>query len=123
MSSPHANKVYLHDEQFVHVENQWIEMGGRMVDKMELMMRAWNGNEGWETDKAGYIKPLCPACYMLIAYNMLVELAERNGQDLQELKESMAKLFNEMDKTKPYTTVMKVVCPVPNNNPCEKETG
>lgn len=117
-----AGKVYWQDDNLVHVEDQWQDYGHRMAAKLEIAMRDANGIEGWEGFE---MKPLCPACYMLIGYNMLVALAQRNGQRLVELKESMSRLFSDMDLNSPYTDTVNVVCELPSqsNSDCMEETG
>ena len=118
MSSPDPNKVYWQDEAFVHIEDEWIGMGARMASSMEIKMRDFNGMAGWEG-----MKPLCPACYMLTGYNMLVLMAMKNGQSLEELQASMIGLFESMDMQNPMQTSLHVTCELPDNSGCEEETG
>jgi len=108
MSKPDNGKVYWQDDSYVHVEDRWQEFGQRMADKLEMAIRRANSDGGfYDTEK-----PICPACYMLIAYNMLVNMAKKNGQTLEELQASMLGMFESMDFDNPFKDSLEVMCHV-----------
>lgn len=92
--------VYWQDENLVHIENRWIPFGQTRAGDWEVKMRNYaflmGDANAWDMER-----PMCPACYMLAGYNMLVALAQRTGQSLEELGESMAMLFSQLADAAP----------------------
>lgn len=43
-----------------------------------------------------YNLPLCPGCYMVALFNAAITLAERNGQSLRELGNSLGDAFKQL---------------------------
>lgn len=87
-------RVYGGDERLVHIKDgQRANMGAKLAIALDSMMRADAIADGLKTPEDAEIEPLCPGCYMVTAYDMLVHLAVQNGQDLREMARSMANAF------------------------------
>ena len=126
MTKPTQNgkegKVYWQDDNLIHVDGEWVFLGERMATEVEIVMRKHNELNLEKDKEFSWSAPLCPACYMLIAYNMLVGLAQRTGQDIEELRSSMIELFTHMDAQNPHATAINVICPLDVEKDWE-ETG
>lgn len=55
--------------------------------------------DGRRTHEEAAVQELCPGCYMVVGFNMLVELAHMSKQDLQELGRCMANAFTQLAET------------------------
>jgi hypothetical protein len=87
-------RVYGGNPDLIHVaDGKRAEAGKRMAVILDSLMRE-HAEERTEQEKA--TQSLCPGCYMVVGFNMLTELARRNGQPLGELALSMAGAFLEL---------------------------
>lgn len=87
-------RVYGGDKQLIHVaDGKRAQAGRRMATLLDGLMREHAENRT-EAEKASQL--LCPGCYMVVAFNMLTELAKRNGQPMGELAASMANAFTAL---------------------------
>lgn len=73
------------DPDLVHIDDTAF-MGVRMADQLEIAMRRGAERAG---DVDAWQKKLCPGCYMTAGVDMLIVMAQRNGQDLRELAASI----------------------------------
>lgn len=91
--------VYRGDCDLVHIaDGQRVVMGQRLADTLDFWMRREaDPNSNWMKPT-----PLCPGCYMVAGFDMLVALAEQNGQSLSELGRTMAAAFRELEECKDY---------------------
>lgn len=81
-------RVYGGDPSLVHIaDGSRRAFGADMADYLENRMRAKATPQPTEG------KRLCPGCYMIAGFNMLVTLATRNGQSISELAHTMAHAF------------------------------
>lgn len=109
---PHSGvtRVYGGDCGLVHVpDGQRGLVGADIAGTLDRKIRAIATREAYrkgELDIAVSDKldtdTLCPGCYMVVGYDMLVHLARTNGQDVRELALTMihefGKLLNEPDR-------------------------
>jgi hypothetical protein len=90
-------RVYGGDPDLIHVEDGGREMLGRfMAAVLDDRMRRDATERGARAPVAAQEQPLCPGCYMVVGFDMLVALAQRNGQSLAELGRSMAAAFTKL---------------------------
>lgn len=90
-------RVYGGDESLVHIKDgQRANMGAKLAIALDSMMRADAIADGLRTPEEAEMEALCPGCYMVAAYDMLVHLAVQNGQDLREMARSMANEFAKL---------------------------
>lgn len=97
MSNGTNGRVYGGDPELVHVhDGERAEMGQHVAMLLSDAIRK-------DATDRGYVKrwtqPLCPGCYMIVAYNALLTLAMDNRQDVRELGRSMAALFTKLAET------------------------
>lgn len=109
-------RVYGGDSSRIHVvDGGRKQMGDWTADFLDAEMsnRAYErGDRTWEESQT---QKLCPGCYMIVGYNMLVSLALRNGQDLQELARSMIGAFQHLEANPdhPFTEEIEVILDSP----------
>lgn len=85
--------VYRGDPDLIHVlDGRRRKVGSDVADRVDELMR-WFGEQGRYTARQRAELPLCPGCYMPVIFNAAVELAKRNGQDLEELGLTMSSAF------------------------------
>lgn len=105
-------RVYGGDPTKIHIKDGGRkQVGDWMADFMDTTMREQayeNGSRAWEESRS---QKLCPGCYMVAGYDMLVTLAKRNGQDLGELARSMIGAFQHLrdNPIHPYTEEIEVI--------------
>lgn len=86
-------RVYGGDPNLVHIaDGQRRAMGELMATLLDARMRGEDAREGIREWRA-----LCAGCYQVAAFNMLVTLAQRNGQSLTELGRTMAAAFARLE--------------------------
>lgn len=87
-------RVYGGDPNLIHVpDGKRREFGKRMALELDTLMRM-EAQQRTLTERLG--QALCPGCYMVVGFNMLVELAMQNGQSLKELGRTMAEAFSAL---------------------------
>ncbi|MGN6819230.1 MAG: hypothetical protein ACTHJR_11240 [Sphingomonas sp.] len=87
-------RVYGGDPNLIHVpDGTRAELGKAMAKKLDMAMR-----EGAENRTVGQrlYQALCPGCYMVVGFDMLVTLANQNGQSLNQLADSMIGAFEQL---------------------------
>ncbi len=111
MASKNGNdgRVYGGDCELIHIADgkresvgQWLasvldeEMRTGAVDSdARTELQAFGDDDHQEQD-------LCPGCYMIVGYNMLIELARQNDQSMVELGRSMAAVFTALAEGRPF---------------------
>ncbi len=90
MANGTDGRVYGGDPELVHVpDGQRKEVGNALAAVADTIIRQM-GQRSYDNPSL----PLCPGCYMVVGFNMMVELAKANGQSLQELGNTMSKAFS-----------------------------
>lgn len=113
-------RVYGGDPTLIHIKDGGRkQVGDWLADFMDRTMREQAYEKGLRTWEESQNQKLCPGCYMVAGYDMLVTLAERNGQDLQELARSMIGAFQHLlDHTDhPFTEEISVILDNPEQKP------
>lgn len=89
-------RVYGGDEEKVHIaDGQRGSFGVALADTLDRAMRQADPDSG--------DKPLCPGCYMIALLGAAITLAQRNGQSLVELGQSMSYAFTQIADADTYT--------------------
>lgn len=102
-------RAYGGDANLVHIpDHHRADVGAAMADSLERTMRLLAiplHPDDWKT------ATLCPGCYMIAGFDMLVELARRTGQPVKEIAATMARAFTELASDADYrmTEEMTVV--------------
>lgn len=93
-----ANRIYTGDPRLIHVPRDELrkDFGYEMAEKLTKLMHQAALDAGTKTPVELTEQRLCPGCYMVIGLNMLVALAEANGQDRAEMARSMATAFTSL---------------------------
>lgn len=87
-------RVYGGDCDLIHVQDGKRAAAGRhMARELDRLMRQ-NAQDRTDEQKANQL--LCPGCYMVVAFNMMTELARKNGQPFKELSASMINAFQKL---------------------------
>lgn len=84
-------RVYGGDCELIHVADGKREEAGHWLARQldyEMRRRAQGRTVEQKESQA-----LCPGCYMIVGYNMLLSLADANGQSRTELGRCMANVF------------------------------
>lgn len=96
-------RVYGGDDVLIHVKDGTrAAMGRRMAFNLDTLMREKAFGDGMRThaqawgDAEQEEQLLCPGCYMVVGFDMLVALAQQNGQSLRELGSTMAEAFSHL---------------------------
>ena len=90
-------RVYGGDCNLIHVaDGQRAALGEAMAHTLDAQMRKNAFTRGDRTATQATNQPLCPGCYMVVGFDMLVTLARQNGQSLQELGSTMACAFDNL---------------------------
>lgn len=94
MANGTDGRVYGGDPELVHVpDGRRTEIGLQLADIADDAIRMSSGDFTRGMDYAKPSKPLCPGCYMVVGFNMLVALARENRQSLSELGNTMSQAF------------------------------
>lgn len=99
MASKNGNdgRVYGGDCALIHVEDgQRQNMGREVAHFLDTTMRVRAVERGVRSPFEAATQDLCPGCYMIVGYNLLIELARLNEQSTVELGRSMAKVFTAL---------------------------
>jgi hypothetical protein len=92
-------RVYGGDPNRIHVKDQSRDaMGMIMAQELSARMRLAAHRDGMRTIDEAVTQPLCPGCYMVVAFDMLTELARMSGQSMTELGRTMCAAFAELEK-------------------------
>lgn len=107
-------RVYGGDPNLIHVKDgKRRDFGDMLADVVDMHMRYGPLGAGDTKARERAFKKLCPGCYMIVMFNALITLAERNGQPLSELAATMAAAFEtligEEDYSKAYTEEIEVL--------------
>lgn len=70
------------------------DLGAALATDLDRMMRVGAVNR---TQHERAAQRLCPGCYMIVGFNMLIALADRNGQPRRELARSMIRAFEKLE--------------------------
>lgn len=91
-------RVYGGDCNLIHVaDGKRAQFGKALAETLDHRMRTAAEAEGRRTYQEAEDQDLCPGCYMIVGFNMLVALAQRNGQSIEELGRTMARAFAELE--------------------------
>jgi hypothetical protein len=95
MANGTDGRVYGGDPDLIHVDDgARADMGLRLAERLEGMMRTEYSGE--RTPDQRVMQKLCPGCYMIVAFDMLLTLADANGQSRTELARSMRNAFDNL---------------------------
>jgi hypothetical protein len=87
-------RVYGGDPNLIHVpDGKRADLGAALATDLDRLMRVGAQNRTLHEQAT---QRLCPGCYMVVAYDMLVTLALRNGQPLPELARAMRDAFDRL---------------------------
>jgi hypothetical protein len=88
-------RVYGGDPNLIHIEDgKRGDMGWRIAEHLNRRMR--ENYTGHRTTEQLVDQKLCPGCYMIAGFNMLLVLAQENGQSPTELARSMRNAFDSL---------------------------
>lgn len=87
-------RVYGGDPSLIHVLDGMREAMGRDLAMMLDMLMRFRA-EGRSVDQK-IVQKLCPGCYMIVAFDMLIALADDNGQSRTELARCMGNAFSQL---------------------------
>ncbi len=105
MASKNGNdsRVYGGDCALIHVEDGGREnMGKEIAHFLDVTMRTRAVDRGVRSAFEAATQDLCPGCYMIVGYNMMIELARQNDQSMVELGRSMAAVFTALAEGRPF---------------------
>jgi hypothetical protein len=89
-------RVYGGDCNLIHVaDGKRAAAGQLMARNLDEEMRFRAVKEGRRSIVEASTQQLCPGCYMIVGFNMLVTLADQNGQSHVELADSMIAAFQK----------------------------
>jgi hypothetical protein len=89
-------RVYGGDPNLIHIpDHHRKDVGIDLADNLEGTMRLLAiQNQG--VSFADRDKKLCPGCYMIAGIDMMLVLADRNGQDRRELALTLVEAFKKL---------------------------
>ena len=93
-ADPHSgqSRVYGGDKNLVHIKDGTRrEVGINVADFLESEILERAANEGKNIDGL-----ICPGCSMIALFNAALVTAQRNGQSVTELANTMATAFNKL---------------------------
>jgi len=99
-----AGRTYGGDPDLIHIPDQHRADTGLSIANMidaEMRLIATLG-VGHPAEPMGSDKPLCPGCYMIALFDAAVVLAERYGQPVTELGDSLGDLFYKLAREGKY---------------------
>lgn len=89
------DRVYGGDANLIHIDDgKRADMGIRLAELLEERMRKEYSGERTIDERID--QNLCPGCFMIAGFNMLVTLADANGQSRTELARSMRNAFDQL---------------------------
>lgn len=90
-------RVYGGDCNLIHVpDGNRVKVGDDMARELNRVMRLLAYKSDQRTLDQSITQNLCPGCYMVVGFNMLVRLAQQNNQPLVELGVTMANAFKQL---------------------------
>lgn len=90
-------RVYGGDCNLIHVaDGHRAEYGAALAHHLDGMMRDAAYRDGERTWKEAVNQPLCPGCYMVVGFDMMLTLAKENGQSIKELARTMRDAFDNL---------------------------
>lgn len=100
MNKGTLGRIYGGNPELVHVpDGMRTALGQKLAKDAENSIRmvsaSHNDNARY---KESYQYPLCPGCYMVVGFNMMVTLASRNGQSITEMARSMKEAFAKLER-------------------------
>lgn len=97
MSQGTDGRVYGGNPNLIHVKDgQRADMGLRIAEHLTRRMHEEYADQ--RTPEQLVDQLLCPGCYMIVAFNMLLTLADANKQRRTELARSMRNAFDALLK-------------------------
>lgn len=112
MANGTDGRVYGGDPELVHIaDGQRAETGRMLAEVLDSWMRDAAYRDGARSKEEAATQPLCVGCTMIAGFDMLVALAQRNGQSLKELGLTMAAAFAKLaeNPTSPYREEITVI--------------
>jgi hypothetical protein len=98
-----TGEIYAGDPRLIHIANgQRAEVGELTSLFMERVIRYEAHKSGARPFETSRDLTLCPGCYMMAAFDMLIALAQRNGQPLEELGSVMSQAFKTLQVAATY---------------------
>lgn len=124
MSNGTEGRVYGGDPNLIHIaDGTRADVGRAIADAVDLQMR-WlaDGNKArsWSQIWGSQRQALCPGCYMVVGFNTMLTLAERNGQSLRELGLTMAQAFAKLAEDQSPSTIEEILV-ILDAEPCPIE--
>ncbi len=93
-------RVYGGAETLIHIrDGQRDKVGRLLAEAYDDYARREAFMDGRRTHEKSYLQELCPGCYMVVGFNMMVSLAQMSKQDLKELGRCMANAFEQLAET------------------------
>lgn len=90
-------RVYGGDSELIHVaDGQRTHVAKDIAAMLDMQMRRQTCFTGERTGAQAASQKLCPGCYMVIGFDLLVYLAQQNGQSLVELGATMSAAFQRL---------------------------
>lgn len=90
-------RVYGGDCDLIHIADGNRQMVGQaLARELDWRMRLDAEARGSRSEQEADTQKLCPGCYMIAGFHMLVHLARQNGQSTAELGASMALAFQAL---------------------------
>lgn len=106
-------RLYGGDSQLIHVaDGQRANAGRKMAAVLDELMRQLAENR---TERERVEQALCPGCYMIVAFDMLLTLSDRNGQPRAELALSMIGAFQKLLEA-PENGLIEEICIILDND-------
>lgn len=90
-------RVYGGASTLIHIrDGERDKVGKLLANAYDDYARREAFMDGRRTHEESYLQELCPGCYMVVGFNMMVELAKMSKQDLRELGLTMAAAFAKL---------------------------
>ena len=88
-------RVYGGDPNLIHIDDgRRADMGLRLAEHLDMRMRMEYSGERTLEQKVD--QALCPGCYMIAAFNMLLTLADENKQSRTSMARTMIGAFEKL---------------------------
>jgi hypothetical protein len=124
MANGTEGRVYGGDPNLIHIaDGTRAEVATQVADFVgaEMRLRAdAQGQRTWSQIWGSERQNLCPGCYMVVGFNTLLVLAERNGQSLRELGLTMAEAFSKLAEDQSPATIEEIMV-ILDSDPCPIE--
>lgn len=90
-------RVYGGDKNLIHIKDGTRNLVAKFLAMtLNSAMRREAVGRGERTNDEAALQKLCPGCYMVVGYDMLVALAKQNNQSLVELGATMSAAFQRL---------------------------